>query len=140
MIDSADVNEYLREVIGQDFTAKDFRTWAGTTAAARALKGMGDFASDIAAKKNVAKAITAAAEQLGNTPTICRKCYVHPGVIEAYLDGTLLQTDPSRTEKALAERPESLHPEEAEVLALLRRLDREEAQASQSGLSLARRS
>jgi DNA topoisomerase-1 len=133
VIDSADVNEYLREVIGQDFTAKDFRTWAGTTAAAQALKGMGDFASDTAAKKNVAKAITDAAEQLGNTPTICRKCYVHPAVIEAYLNGTLLHTDPSRKENALAERPEGLHPEEAEVLALLRRLDREKHKQAKAG-------
>jgi DNA topoisomerase-1 len=126
-IDSADVNEYLRAVSGDDFSAKDFRTWAGTVLAALALKEFEAFDSETQAKKNVVQAIERVAERLGNTPSVCRKCYVHPAVIEAYMDGTMLETLKQRTEQELAGDLFDLPPEEAAVLALLQqRLAREQ--------------
>src|ERR1019366_5783200 len=83
-VDSSDVNDYLREISGEQFTAKDFRTWAGTVLACLSLRGFEAFESDTQAKKNVVQAISAVAERLGNTPAVCRKCYVHPAVIECY--------------------------------------------------------
>jgi len=89
-ITSQDVNDYLRQISGNDFTAKDFRTWAGTLLTAIGLSVQPNFESKKQAKANINNAVSAAAEVLGNTPTICRKCYVHPAVIEAYLNGTLI--------------------------------------------------
>jgi DNA topoisomerase-1 len=118
-VTSDDVNDYLREITGEDFTAKDFRTWAGTVLAARALEEIGSFDSEAQAKSNVVAAIESVAKQLGNTPTICRKCYVHPTVIDAYLDGTMIETLKSRTEDLLSSSLADLPPEEAAVLAFL---------------------
>ncbi|MDQ2730432.1 MAG: DNA topoisomerase IB [Armatimonadota bacterium] len=118
-VDSADVNDYLREISGQDFTAKDFRTWAGTVLAALALKEMQTFDSAAEAKKNIVQAIETVSKRLGNTPSVCRKCYVHPGVIESYMDGALLAVLGQRAEQELAETLHSLKPEEAAVMALL---------------------
>ncbi len=87
-VTSQDVNDYLREITGEDFSAKDFRTWAGTLLAALALNAQESFETKKQAKANVKAAICAVAELLGNTPAICRKCYVHPAIIEAYLSGT----------------------------------------------------
>ena len=86
-VSSGDVNDYLREITGQDITAKDFRTWAGTMLAARELREAGPAASRKEAEKNIVRAIDAVAERLGNTRTVCRKYYVHPAVLIAYLDG-----------------------------------------------------
>ena len=86
-VTSQNVNDYLREITGADFTAKDFRTWAGTLLAALALNVQGKFETNKQAKANVKTAICAVAELLGNTPAICRKCYVHPAIVEAYLSG-----------------------------------------------------
>src|SRR5438270_11834571 len=83
-VTSQDVNDYLREITGEDFTAKDFRTWAGTVLAAVALNEQGAFETKNQAKANIKTAICAVAELLGNTPAICRKCYVHPKIVEAY--------------------------------------------------------
>ena len=83
-VESADVNAYLREVLGDDFSAKDFRTWAGTLAAARALATLPECAGEAEAKHNIAVCIKAVAGVLGNTPAVCRKAYIHPGVLEAY--------------------------------------------------------
>ena len=116
---SADVNDYLREVSGEDFTAKDFRTWAGTVLAALALQEFETFDSQAQAKENIVRAIEKVAERLGNTPTVCRKCYVHPAVLDAYLDGSLLETLSRRAEAELARSLRDLEPEEAAVLALL---------------------
>ena len=128
-IDSADVNEYLREITGEDYTAKDFRTWSGTVLAALALQEFEKFDSEAQAKKNIVRAIESVAEKLGNTPSICRKCYVHPAIIDAYLEGTVLEALRSRTEKELVEELHALQPEEAAVLAMLQqRLQREGAQ------------
>jgi DNA topoisomerase I len=87
-ITSQDVNDYLREISRENFTAKDFRTWAGTVLAAIALKSECDFETKKHAKANLKTAICAVAQLLGNTAAICRKCYVHPAVVEAYLNGT----------------------------------------------------
>jgi DNA topoisomerase I len=86
-VTSQNVNDYLREITGEDFTAKDFRTWAGTLLAALALNVQGKFESNKQAKANVKTAICTVAELLGNTPAICRKCYVHPAIVETYLSG-----------------------------------------------------
>src|SRR5207248_2529534 len=91
-IGSGDVNDYLREISGADFTAKDFRTWAGTVLAALALQAFEEFDSAAQAKRNIVQAIESVAERLGNTPAVCRKCYVHPAIVEAYVDGTMLET------------------------------------------------
>jgi DNA topoisomerase-1 len=122
------VNDYLRGITGEDYTAKDFRTWSGTVLAAMALQEFEKFDSAAQAKKNVVRAIESVAERLGNTPSVCRKCYVHPGVLDAYLEGATLQVLRERAEEELSEQLPSLQPEEAAVLALLeQRLAREEA-------------
>ena len=120
-VDSADVNDYLREISGEDFTAKDFRTWSGTVLAAWALSELEEFDSEAQAKKNVVRAVEAVAEQLGNTPAISRKSYVHPTVIDAYLDGDVVRAARQRAEERLSESLDTLEPEEAAVLALLRK-------------------
>lgn len=89
-VGSVDVNAYLREISGGDFTAKDFRTWAGTSLAAEALQEFEEFTSTTSARENLSKAIEQVAERLGNTKAICRKCYIHPAVIDAYLNRSLL--------------------------------------------------
>jgi DNA topoisomerase-1 len=118
-IDSGDVNDYLREVTGEDYTAKDFRTWSGTLLAALALQAFEQVDSDAQAKKNIVQAIESVAKKLGNTPTICRKCYVHPAVLESYLDGSLLEGMRARARQQMQDDLQALAPEEAAVLALL---------------------
>ncbi len=126
ILDSADVNDYLRAIAGEDYTAKDFRTWAGTVLATLALQEFEKFDSATQAKRNVVRAIEAVARQLGNTASICRKCYIHPYVIDSYLDGTMLSALRRSTEKKLSEDIHRLQPEEAAVLGLLQqRLQRE---------------
>ncbi len=119
-VSSDDVNQYLREIAGEDFTAKDFRTWAGTVMAAMALQHQEAFENKSQAKKNIKNAITAVAKVLGNTPAVCRKCYVHPAVLESYLDGNLIEGLRKRTEKTLEGSLDSLRSEEAALLAFLR--------------------
>ena len=121
------VNEYFREITGQDFTAKDFRTWAGTVLAALALREFEAFDSQTQAKKNVVRAIESVAERLGNTPSVCRKCYVHPMVLDAYLDGSMIESLRRRAKAEMDESLGDLRPEEAAVMALLQnRLAREQ--------------
>jgi DNA topoisomerase-1 len=125
-IDSADVNDYLREISGDEFTAKDFRTWAGTVAASMALREFTEIDSDAQRKKAVVEAIETVARQLGNTPTVCRQCYVHPDVLDAYMDGTLVDALSQRARGA-GRGAHALRPEEAAVLGLLQaRLAREQ--------------
>ena len=88
---SNDVNTYLRAITGEDFTAKDFRTWAGTVLCAEALAQIGPAATQTAAKRSLVRAIDQVAEQLGNTRAVCRKSYIHPAVMDAYLDGSFAQ-------------------------------------------------
>lgn len=129
-VTSADVNAYLREVAGIAVTAKDFRTWAGTVLAALALQEVQGFDTQAAAKRNIRAAIERVASRLGNTPTICRKCYVHPAVLDCYLDGSLVLEIAAEAREELQEELTSLPPEEAAVLALLiRRLAQLEARA-----------
>lgn len=118
---SDDVNDYLQDITGQDFTAKDFRTWAGTVIATCALQDLGEFESQTQAKKHVVRAIEEAASHLGNTPTICRKSYVHPEVIDAYLHGALLRALKHDNEEAVLAALDGLRPEEISVLAFLER-------------------
>jgi DNA topoisomerase-1 len=130
-IDSADVNAYLQEIAGEEFTAKDFRTWAGTVLAAQTLQEFESFTSMTQAKHNIVAAIEAVSKRLGNTKAVCRKCYVHPEVINAYLDGSLLQTLRQQVDHELTDSLAELPPEEAAVLALLHaRLKHETKQGS----------
>lgn len=116
---SEDVNEYLREISGNDFTAKDFRTWAGTVLAATALRAFEKFETKAQAKKNIVAAIESVAKKLGNTPAVCKKCYIHPHVIDSYLEGTLIETLKQRAKK-LSKTVGGLPTDEAAVLRLLR--------------------
>lgn len=117
-IGSEEVNDYLREITGQDFTAKDFRTWHGTVTAAAALHEIGPFASETEAKRNLAQAVQQAADFLGNTPAICRKSYVHPAVVEAYVDGWLSPVWEEALDPTYGR--EGLRPDEVATLHLLR--------------------
>jgi DNA topoisomerase-1 len=125
-VGSGDVNEYLREATGEEFTAKDFRTWAGTVMAALALKEVEAFGTEAQARKNIVAAVERVAERLGNTPSVCRKCYIHPAVLDAYLEGTMLEALESRVDKELRKDLGNLRAEEAAVLGMLKaRLQRE---------------
>jgi DNA topoisomerase-1 len=118
-VDSADVNQYLREASGEDITAKDFRTWAGTQLAAMALQELAGLDGEIK-KSAVVRAVEEVARHLGNTAAVCRKCYIHPAIFEGYLDGTLLKTLAERSRAYLARNIEGMSAEEAAVAAFLR--------------------
>ena len=116
-VDSTDVNAYLKNITGQPFTAKNFRTWAGTVLAAAALCKFPAPASDAAFKRSVVRAVDSVSAKLGNTRAVCRKCYVHPAVFEAFrsgvtIDSAGLRAGPRRANFSVAE---------AAVLALLKR-------------------
>jgi len=119
-IDSADINEYLRDVTGQDFTAKDFRTWAGTVLCSVALRTIDDAESPTQAKRNVAQVVKTVSERLGNTPTVCRKSYIHPNVIDAYMDGSMLDRLGEQVGEAAEDASNDLTADERSVLQLLR--------------------
>jgi DNA topoisomerase-1 len=132
-VTSTDVNSYLKEITGKDITAKDFRTWAGTVLAAMALNELESFDSATQAKRNLRAAIEKVASKLGNTPTICRKCYVHPEVLNSYMDGNLVLEVKAEAENELRGNVKTLKPEEAAVLALLRgRLAKEADRSARS--------
>ena len=118
-IGNNDVNAYLKQISGQDFSAKDFRTWAGTLLAARALKAFEATDVDRQIKKNIVAAVTATAAQLGNTVAVCRKCYVHPAVFDSYMDGSLVKHLTKKIKGQLAAGGEGLSEEEQAVLHLL---------------------
>ncbi len=118
-VDSGDVNTYLREQCGEDCTAKDFRTWTATVLAMVALKEFEKFTSSKEAKCNVTAAIEAVSRMLGNTPAICRKCYVHPEVVNSYMEGSLIDTLRQRGEEKMSRELSRLKPEEAAVLMFL---------------------
>ncbi len=121
VVSSEDVNEYLRAIAGADITAKDFRTWAATNLAALALRELESFDSQAKAKSNVVRAVEAVSKMLGNTPAICRKCYIHPAVFDGYLDGSLLQALKRRADAKLANPRAGLKAEEAAVMGFLSR-------------------
>jgi DNA topoisomerase-1 len=125
-IDSADVNAYLREISGDDFTAKDFRTWAGTVLAAIALAEVATFESNAEAKRNIVQAIEVVAKKLGNTKAVCRKCYIHPAILDAYMDGATINTLKPRAIR-LARSSALLSAEEAAVVDMLERRLRKSA-------------
>jgi len=118
-IDSNDVNEYIRQIAGEEFSTKDFRTWAGTVLAARALQEFETAATDSESKRNIVQAVEAVAKKLGNTKAVCRKCYIHPAIIQSYTDGSLLRALRRRLKKKIADSHD-LEPEEAAVLKLLK--------------------
>ena len=119
-IDSSDVNDYLRTLTGEDYTAKDFRTWSGTLHAALELQALRECGSEAEAKKNIVQAIANVAQRLGNTPAVCRKCYVHPAVLDCYLKGTMHETwDTLMKSIRAGNDPHALKVEEMTVLALL---------------------
>ncbi len=123
-VDSADVNDYLREISGENFTAKDFRTWAGTVLASMALREFQESASETQAKRNVVEAIKSVALRLGNTPAVCRKCYVHPALLEFYLAGQLERSVRRKVEETTDEilraaEEKALQTEERAVMSLL---------------------
>jgi DNA topoisomerase-1 len=118
-ITSQDVNDYLREITGEDFTAKDFRTWAGTVLAAIALNAVGEFETKKQAKANIKNAVMAVAKTLGNTPAICRKCYVHPAVFENYLAGNSIEGLKRESDEALANEDVDLRSGEVAILKFL---------------------
>jgi DNA topoisomerase I len=117
-IGSGDINEYLREITGEDFSAKDFRTWAGTLQAVAALKDLGPAATAREAKSAILRAIDQVAERLNNTRAVCRKYYVHPAVLERYEAGTLHQA--LANGKAGGPATSGLEPEEKALVRLLR--------------------
>ena len=118
-VKSDDVNAYLHEAMGEEFTAKDFRTWAGTVLAAVALTEFETFDSEAHAKRNIMQAIEKVAKRLGNTKTVCRQCYVHPAVFDAYLDGSFRSVIQLKVEKELTHSLNTLSSEETAVLAFL---------------------
>jgi DNA topoisomerase-1 len=115
-VSSGDVNAYLREMAGRDITAKDFRTWAGTVLMTRFLRAAGQFESATEAKRAMSAAVKQVATALGNTPSVCRKSYIHPGVTGAYLGGGLTL---ERAQVSGASGPTGLRAEEAALLSLL---------------------
>ena len=116
-MNSSDVNAYLQDIVGTEYTAKDFRTWAGTVLAARALHEFSSFDSQAQAKRNVLRAIEAVAKRLGNTKAVCRKCYIHPDVLNCYMEGKLTKMLEQHAGRELESKLQRLPPEEAAVLA-----------------------
>jgi DNA topoisomerase-1 len=120
-LDSSDVNAWLHEISGQDFSAKDFRTWAGTVQSALALAAIGPFTSDAEAKRNIVEAVKRTARRLGNRPATCRKYYVHPGIIDAYRDGSLIKSLGCASESRTSASAAELRPEEKCVVKIIRK-------------------
>ncbi|WP_053143700.1 DNA topoisomerase IB [Pseudomonas sp. P97.38] len=119
-VSSSDINAYLKSLTGADFTAKDYRTWAGSAAALAGLRAL-HWETETEAKKHVAEMVKQVARQLGNTPSVCRKCYIHPAVLEGFLLGTLKELPKPRVRKGLS-------IEEAGLTMFLKRV----AQATQA--------
>jgi DNA topoisomerase-1 len=129
-IDSSDVNEYLHQITGQHFTAKDFRTWSGTVLAAMLLREFEPYESQTQAKKNVIEAIKTVAERLGNTPSVCRKCYIHPAVLEHYFSGEMLKAIETEVAEQVDRQLKDLREEEFHLLKLLSRKAGQKAKAA----------
>jgi DNA topoisomerase I len=119
-VQAEDVNAYLQEVTGRDITAKDFRTWAGTMLAAEALRKMGRADTRREAERNIVAAVDLTAKRLGNTRSVCRKYYIHPALIEAYLEGAVLPPTPERRWSKRKSRGPTLRQHETDVLNFLK--------------------
>lgn len=118
-IDSGDINEYLRSIAGEQVTAKDFRTWAGTMLAAEALRDLGPAPNRRQARANIVKAVDRVAERLGNTRAVCRKYYVHPVIFERYLKGEVVPGVPTGPDRRRRRPSLALRREERAVLEFL---------------------
>jgi DNA topoisomerase-1 len=133
-VDAEDVNAYLQEVTGRDITAKDFRTWAGTMLAAEALRAMGPAKTKREADRNIVAAVDMTAKRLGNTRSVCRKYYIHPALIEAYLEGSVLPPMPERRWNKRKSKGPTLRQHEMDVLAFLKaRLKPKKRRRAESG-------
>ena len=130
---SDDVNAYIRDAAGGDFTAKDFRTWAGTVLAYRALKALQPGSGERDARRNVVEAMRQTADQLGNTPAVARGSYVHPAVLEAYLAGSIRGALVQAAEEQSTPPTGATPAEEAAVRALLRQRLEDDAARSTGG-------
>src|SRR5205085_4389771 len=119
-VDAEDVNAYLQEITGRDITAKDFRTWAGTMLAAEALRAIGPAKSKREAERNIVAAVDMTAKRLGNTRSVCRKYYIHPVLIEAYLEGSVLPPLPEHRWNKRKSKGPTLRQHEMDVLAFLK--------------------
>jgi DNA topoisomerase-1 len=128
-VESADVNEYLNSIVEKNFTAKDFRTWGATVAAAEKLNSLPLSGSEKENERNVVKAIKLTADELNNTPAICRKYYVHPDIIESYLDGYLMK-EFSKAKKSKSKY--GLEKEEKAVLNILKKYSRKRKKRTNS--------
>jgi DNA topoisomerase-1 len=120
-VGSEEVNAYLKEITGQDFTSKDFRTWAGTVLAMQILCELEDCASDTQAKKNIVRAVEEVAKRLGNTKAVCRKSYIHPAVLDGYMEGSVRKGALQKARRAARAAAYALVEGEASVLAFLQR-------------------
>lgn len=119
-VGSADVNSYLKEIIGLDFTAKDFRTWGATVLAAKELKRLGPMQSETDGKKKIIETVKTVSTALNNTPSVCRKYYIHPEIITSFTDGSLFEQIQSAYSEATNSSPFGLDAEESAVLNILR--------------------
>ena len=116
-VGSSDVNAYLKEISGEDYTSKDFRTWAGTVHAAEFLRACGPCTSQTESKRNIVRAVESVAKRLGNTKAVSRKCYIHPTIFDAYVDGLMTKLRILKRKPA----PFALSDCEAAVLTLLQK-------------------
>ncbi len=139
-IDAMDVNDYVKQLAGQEFSTKDFRTWHGTVLAARALQEFRNVDAQAQSKRQIVQAIESVAKKLGNTKTVCRKCYIHPAVIDAYTDGSLLRVLDQRVKKEIKDALHGLEPEEAAVLGLLHQRLKQETRNNNGAKKTPRRS
>src|SRR3954470_17348902 len=130
-IGSADVNAYLKEITGEDYTSKDFRTWAGTVLASQTLQEFEKFGSETQAKRNIVSAVETVAKRLGNTKAVCRKCYIHPAILDAYMDGSMVKILADRVRREPG-KTSDLSRAEAAVLGFLQRRLTREARAKAS--------
>jgi DNA topoisomerase-1 len=129
-IDSADVNRYIKDLSGQDFTAKDFRTWAGTILAARELYSAGPCRNARTGKRVIVDAVKRVAKRLGNRPSTCRKYYVHPAILDAYSDGSLFGAMQQGEQQNAAYEGRGLRPEEYSVMVLVAEYQQKLAKAA----------
>jgi len=129
-VDAEDVNAYLQGITGQDITAKDFRTWAGTMLVAETLRAIGPAATKREAEKNIVAAVDLTAKRLGNTRSVCRKYYIHPALIEAYLEGSVLPPLPERKWSTRKKAGPVLRQHEMDVLAFLKARLKSKAKAA----------
>jgi DNA topoisomerase-1 len=129
-VDSADVNRYIREICGHDFTAKDFRTWAGTVLAARELHEAGPCTRPTSGKRTIVGAIKSVARRLGNRPATCRKYYIHPAILDAYSEGSLFPAMQQGEQQDMAYAGLGLRPEEYSVMVLIAEYQQKLAKAA----------